>query len=313
MRNRFISVAVLPIVAFVATFFITFLAAGLIDAYAQPAPGSAEQPAAGSAEQPVDPTNPPTHMMPSDEAPPTGAEPAQAGVDGAQAHATTEAAAGTTAEGEAEELEDPTQHFNFTNMDYRGKDELGGKFGDGKMIDPATGKVAHGEEEPMSAPFMFMIFNFVVLMAILAWKLRPAGHQVARERHDTIKTALDEAAKLRQQAADKLAEYEKRLAAADGEIKALVEGMRKDAESDKARILANAEKQAAQMKRDAELRIAAEIELARATLTREVTAAAATATEKILREKMVADDQQKLVGAFITGVQSSQSSTTETR
>ena len=89
--------------------------------------------------------------------------------------------------------------------------------------------------------------------------------------------------------------------------------MRKDAESDKARILGNAEKQAAQMKRDAELRIAAEIELARAMLTREVTAAAATATEKMLREKMVADDQQKLVGAFITGVQSTQSSTTETR
>ena len=308
MRNRFVSVAVLPIVAFLATFLVTFLAAGLIDAYAQPAPTG------GSAEQPVDPNNPPTHMMPSDETPPTGAQPAEpTQAEPAQAQAEPAAATAASESAEEEEHEDPSTHFNFTNMDYRGKDELGGKFGDGKMIDPATGKVANGEEEPMSAPFMFMIFNFVVLMAILAWKLRPAGHQVAKERHDTIKTALDEAAKLRQQAADKLAEYEKRLAAADGEIKALVEGMRKDAESDKARILDNAEKQAAQMKRDAELRIAAEIELARATLTREVTAAAATATEKILREKMVADDQQKLVGAFITGVQSTQSSTTETR
>jgi F-type H+-transporting ATPase subunit b len=246
-------------------------------------------------------------MMPSDEAPPTGAQPAEP-TDGA-----TQEAAGATTKVEGEAHEDPSTHFNFTNMDFRGKDELGGKFGDGKMIDPATGEVVHSEEEPMSAPFVFMIVNFAVLMAILAWKLRPAAHQVARERHDTIKTALDEAAKLRQQAADKLAEYEKRLSAADSEIKALVDGMRKDAESDKARILANAEKQAAQMKRDAELRIAAEIELARAMLTREVTAAAATATEKILREKMVADDQQKLVGAFIAGVQSAHASTTETR
>lgn len=295
-----------PVAAFLATFLVTFLAAGLIDAYAQPAP----------TEQPVDPANPPTHMMPSDETPP-GPSAADAEKERVTKEATgddikKEGPGKDGSEPTEEEHEDPSRHFNFTNMDYRGKDELGGKFGDGKMIDPATGHVVAGEEEPMSAPFMFMILNFAILMGILVWKLRPAGHQVARERHDQIKTALDEAAKLRQQAADKLAEYEKRLAAADGEIKALVEGMRKDAESDKARILDNAEKAAAQMKRDAELRIAAEIELARAVLTREVTAAAAAATEKLLREKMNADDQQKLVGSFITGVQSS-TKTTEVR
>ena len=46
-------------------------------------------------------------------------------------------------------------------------------------------------------------------------------------------------------------------------VDALLKGMRADAEADKARILANAEKQAAATKRDAELRIAAEIERAR--------------------------------------------------
>ena len=84
------------------------------------------------------------------------------------------------------------------------------------------------------------------------------------ERHDTIKTALDEAAKLREQAADKLAEYEARIKDVDVEIKKLVEGIRADAEADKARILDNAAKQAAQLKKEAEQRIAAEIELARA-------------------------------------------------
>ena len=83
----------------------------------------------------------------------------------------------------------------------------------------------------------------------------------------------------------------------------MVEGMRADAEADKARILENAEKQVAQMKRDAETRIAAEIELARAALTREVTAASTAATEKLLREKMQAGDQQKLVSSFIADVQ----------
>jgi F0F1-type ATP synthase membrane subunit b/b' len=207
------------------------------------------------------------------------------------------------------EEHDPSKHFNFLGFqpgnvfDYRGKDEYGGVYGDGKMVDPATGHVVN-EEEPASPPFIFMLFNFAVLLALLAWKGRPIARQVAAERHDLIKTALDEAAKLRQQAADKLAQYETRLKDADKQIQALVEGMRIDAENDKKRILAAAEVQAAQMKRDAEQRIAAEIEYARAQLTREVTAAAATATEKLLREKMTAGDQQNLVSAFITDVQS---------
>ena len=207
-----------------------------------------------------------------------------------------------------EEEPDPTRHFNFFGLetghlfDYIGKDEYGGKLGDGVMVEPETQRVIH-EEEPASPPFIFMLLNFALLLGLLAWKGRPVARKVAEERHDLIKTALDEAAKLRKQAADKLAEYEARLKDADAEIKQLVDGMRVDAENDKKRILAAAEAQAAQMKRDAELRIAAEIELARAQLTREVTAAAASATEQLLREKMTAGDQQTLVGAFITDVQ----------
>lgn len=197
---------------------------------------------------------------------------------------------------------DPTQHFNFFGFSWRGKDEFGGKLGDGQMVDEKTGEVVK-EEEPMSPPFVFMVLNFLLLLGILIWKGKPAVTQMAADRHDQIKTALDEAAKLRQQAADKLAEYEAKLKDADVEIQKMVEGMKKDAEADKARILDNAAKQSAQLKRDAEARIAAEIEYARAALTREVTAAATTATEKLLREKMQPGDQSKLVTAFINDVQ----------
>lgn len=207
-----------------------------------------------------------------------------------------------------EEAIDPSQHFNYFGIqpghlfDYRGKDELGGPLGDGKMQDPATGQTVH-EEEPASPPFVFVLINFAILVALLLKVGRPLAQKTARERHDLIKTALDEAARLRQQAADKLADYETRLKAADAEIKQLVDGMRADADKEKQRILAAAEAQAAQMARDAEQRIAAEIELARAQLTREVTAAAAAATEKLLREKLTAGDQQKLVAGFIADVQ----------
>ena len=231
---------------------------------------------------------------PSDEGPPstnpepTTGNPDMPGVDQAAAH--------------GEHHGDPTEHFNFFGFSYRGKDEFGGKLGDGKMVDEKTGLTVN-EEEPMSPPFVFMVLNFLLLMGILVWKGGPVVKNLAAERHDQIKSALDEAAKLRQQAADKLAEYESKLKDADTQIQTLVDGMKKDAESEKARILEAADRQAAQMKRDAETRIAAEIELARAQLTREVTAAAAAATEKLLREKMQPADQAKLVGNFISSVQ----------
>ncbi len=210
-------------------------------------------------------------------------------------------------EGKApEEPEDPSKHFNFFDFSYHGKDEFGGPFGDGKMEEKnAAGEVTHvvHEEEPMSAPFVLMLVNFGLLLILLAKYGWPVAGKLAAERHDQIKSALDEAAKLRETAKTKLAEYEARVAGLDGEIKKLVDGIRTDADNDKARILKAAEAQAAQMKRDADLRIAAEIELARATLTREITAAAAAATEKLLRANVTSADQSKLVGGFITSLE----------
>lgn len=197
--------------------------------------------------------------------------------------------------------EDPTLHFNFFNFNYRGKDEFGGPFGDGVMTDEVTHETTH-DEEPMSPPFILALINFAIFLALLVKYLVPAANKLARDRHDEIKTALDEAAELRARAASKLAEYESRIKDVDKEIEALVAGIRADAEADKQRILENAARQAEQMKRDAAQRIAAEIETARAKLTEEVAAAASAATTQLLRDKTTPDDQHKLVSTFITGL-----------
>ena len=203
-------------------------------------------------------------------------------------------------EKEHAEEKDPSKHFNFVNFSYSGKDEYGGVFGDDK--ETTSDGQALAEEEPMSPPFVFMLLNFALLLFLLGKYLVPAGRKLAEERHDQIKNALDEAAKLREQAKAKLAEYETRIKDVDSEIKKLVDGIRADAEADKKRILEAAAEQAAQMKKDAEQRIAAEIDLARTLLTKEVTAAAVGATEKLLKDKATPDDQRKLVSSFIQGI-----------
>ena len=222
------------------------------------------------------------------------------GVNGAKAEGKAES------EVEAPPAVDDSRYMNWFDLGYGKKDYYGGPLGDGKMnFSDVKGlaKEEQGEEEKMSPPFLFMLINFALLLFILNKYGAPAARKLAEERHDLIKNALHEAADLRSKAEAKLKEYEAKLGQADVEIKKLVDGLRTDAEADKQRILAAAETQAALMKRDAELRIAAEIETARAKLTREVTLAATAATEKLLRDKATADDQAKLVGAFIAGVQ----------
>ena len=197
---------------------------------------------------------------------------------------------------DAKEPADPTRHFNFFGIHYNGKDEYGGDFGDGKEQDK-EGRVY--EEEPMSAPFVLALVNFALLLVLLAKYGGPFARKTAEDRHDLIQSAIDDAAKLRDQAQHKLGEYEKRIQNVDAEIKALVEGIRADADAERARILAAADAQSAQMKRDAETRIAAEILLARQTLTREVTAAATKAAETLVAQRLTPTDQDLLVGGFI--------------
>ena len=202
--------------------------------------------------------------------------------------ATTE----TSAEPAKTEPADPTRGFNFTDLHYTGS-PLGG---------PPAVKNAEGEEEGIPAPFLYLVGNFLLLLAILAWKAAPMARQSAEKRHDEIKKALDEAASLRAQAKKKLDEYDAKLAAAEKEITAMVEGMRADAEADKKRIIAAAEAQAVALKKDADERISAEILRARTMLAREVANAAAAAAETLIRDKANAGDQSKLVDTFIADV-----------
>ena len=233
------------------------------------------------------------------------------------AHAQPDSPEAARATTEASELNpepvDPTEHFNWFGFekghlfDYIGKDEYGGKFGDDTMTDKHGNVVKNEkgekeEEEPASPPFIFMLINFGIFLLILGKTLWPAAQKMSAERHDQINTALEEAAKLREQAQKKLSEYEARIKDVDAEVKKIIDDIRAAADEDKKRILENAERQAKQMKHDAELRIAAEIEMARHSLAKEVAAAAATATEKLLKDKTTPDDQKKLVGNFISGM-----------
>jgi len=199
--------------------------------------------------------------------------------------------------GHAEHAEhgDPSKTFNWTSHWL--------PFGSSSYnnIDQHGGTLESGEEH-MSVPFVLVLINFGIILVILGWKVAPMARQMAETRSDDIKGALDEAAKLRDQAKAKLEEYSTKLKAAESEIDSMITTMREDAEAERKRIIAAAEAQAEALKKDAEDRIAAEIERARIALQREVVVAAAGVAEQLLRDKTTPADQAKLVDAFLGNV-----------
>ncbi len=181
-------------------------------------------------------------------------------------------------------------HWLGSGLDQAGKDTHGGTY------EPAKG------DEKMSPAFIWMVVNFGLMLFILGWKVVPILRNYAGNRHDNIQGSLDEAQRLHAEAKQMLAEYADKIKDVDKEVDELITGIRSDAEAERKRIIADAEKYAAAMKKDAEDRIANELQTARAELEREVIAVAIAAAEKILSEKTTPMDHKALIDTFIIDV-----------
>lgn len=161
---------------------------------------------------------------------------------------------------------------------------------------PSAADVSHRGWPP---PFGWALVNFAVFLGILSrllWKPIKAGMV---ERHNSIKGDLEEASRLRAAAEAQLAEFTKKVAGADQEVETLLAQLRKEAQADRARIIAAAEAEAVHLKAEAEKQIAVEIERARAALRRETVEQALRAAEDILRTRITADDQTKLADRYL--------------
>jgi F-type H+-transporting ATPase subunit b len=161
------------------------------------------------------------------------------------------------------------------------------------------------EHKGWPPPFGFALVNFAIFLFIMQRLLFKPLARMARERHDRIKTALDEATALRKAAEDKLTEYTKRVANVDEEVKQLLAQIQKEAELDKARLIAAAEAEGVRIKAEAEKQIAAELQRMKVEIRREVVAAVVASAEAIVTKNITADDQKKLADRYIADVANS--------
>ncbi len=181
--------------------------------------------------------------------------------------------------------------INWTDLSYSDKN--------------AAGEPLEKGESPMAPPLLFALFNFAVFAGIIYWKAGPSLSKYLANRHQSIKDALEEGAKLQEEAKEKLKEYSARIADADAEVTALIEQIKKDAEAEREKLIADAKLQAKRMQEDAEARIESEFLAARRELEREVVAKAVEVATALLTEKSSSVDQGNLFNAFISDIKAS--------
>jgi F-type H+-transporting ATPase subunit b len=151
--------------------------------------------------------------------------------------------------------------------------------------------------------FGWRVLNFALLAAILIWGMKKAKvGKLLSDRQAGIEKALKDAVEAREAAEKKYAEYSDKLSKATKEIDEIYASIKKEGELEKERIIAEARVSAEKIKEQAEQTAAREVLKARAELQAEAARLAVQLAEQTLKDNVGKDDQNRLVGEYLTKV-----------
>lgn len=164
----------------------------------------------------------------------------------------------------------------------------------------AEGHGEHGEHEGIDGKTLALqVLNFGVLLFLLIKFGGSAINKSLRARHDQLKADMEEAARLRTAAELRFKEQEKRLENLEHELEAMRQAILKEAEHEKARIIAAAEEKAKRVQDETRFQLEQQVKDAELRFRAEVAQAALKIADELLRRSVNGGDEQRLVQAFV--------------
>lgn len=146
----------------------------------------------------------------------------------------------------------------------------------------------------------WQVANFVLLISVLTFVLRVPVREFFVARRSSVKSDLDAAAQLLDEAEQRHTEWQRKMIDLDADLDTIRRESRERAEHERDRILEDATVSAERIKRDATAAVDQELRRARADLQREASDLAVELAEKILREQVVDSDRDRLADEFIS-------------
>ncbi|MFP4158734.1 MAG: ATP synthase F0 subunit B [Desulfobacterales bacterium] len=170
------------------------------------------------------------------------------------------------------------------------------------MLLATAGVAAAAEDAGWMATDTYRVINFVVLAAILIFALKNPAKQFFGNRISSIREQLEDLEKQKQEAENKLAEYNERLASLTRESEKIIEDYRKQGENLRDNILKQAEAASAKLEEQARKNIEREFAQAKLHLETEVFDRALEKAEEKLKRITTPDDQENLVREYLDKV-----------
>jgi F-type H+-transporting ATPase subunit b len=158
----------------------------------------------------------------------------------------------------------------------------------------------------MPPPFLANIINAAVLFTIIVVAGKKPIALGLRKRKERIVQGMEEAGRMKAEAAVRLAEYEEKLEHIDREIERVRADMREAAEFERRRVLAEAKERRERMERDARLLVEQETKAARETLARETIAAAIKSAEGLIAKSLAPADHERMSVEYFETLRRSQ-------
>ena len=160
------------------------------------------------------------------------------------------------------------------------------------------------EKEPETTPmdWVWRIVNFAIILGVLIYFLKKPLQTALRKRIETVEAALAEARAAREEAVKRLAEVEARLKDKDAEVQSLVRLAEENGRKEKEQLIADSAKAGESILVSAKENIDAELLKAKDALRREAALLAVELAEKIVRENIKKEDQNRIVEEYIAKV-----------
>lgn len=137
--------------------------------------------------------------------------------------------------------------------------------------------------------------NFLILAGVLVYFLRKPLSTFLKERSELLRKAIDDAAKAREEAAEKLAAIETRTANLADEIAKMNAKMDAEAAAEARRLQETVTAEISRIRAQSEFTGEQEVKKAREELRREASLLAARSAEEIVRKTLSPTDQERLV------------------
>jgi F-type H+-transporting ATPase subunit b len=151
----------------------------------------------------------------------------------------------------------------------------------------------------MAPPFLANLLNAAILFSIILLAGKKPIAAGLRSRKERIVQGMEEAGRMKAEAAMRLAGYEEKLERLGQEIERIHREMREGAEADRVRILAEAKDRRERMERDARLMIEQELKAAQQELVRQTVAVAMVAAQGLIAKELGSADHDRLAREYL--------------